>query len=347
MKRRTFLTMGLAAALGAAGAAQAAGRQAAAEALLARFRADTGLADVSTVVMRGEETLYVAYSGAYGPETVVPIASSSKWMFGALVMSLVDEGRLCLDAPIGTYLPDLPRDYAALRLDALMSYTAGLVGLQEMLELRQPADISLLQSARLAARTPLAHPPGVRFDYGGPNFQFVGAAAEQVTGRTWHALFQDRIAGPLAMDATRWGRLRNPPDPRSPPANPVLQAGVWTTLPDYAAFLTMIAQEGVWRGRRVLSREAVTTMDTVMTRGLAKGGLDGAGMAQAEYMIAHWCERLEADRCTLESSPGYYGANPWIDRKAGLHGVILVQDQRRRIAAAQTALRDGLIQLFA
>jgi hypothetical protein len=109
----------------------------------------------------------------------------------------------------------------------------------------------------------------------------------------------------------------------------------------------MIAQDGTLRGRRVLSPEAMAAMGRIMTLGLRKGGLEGAGMGPAEYMIAHWCERVEAGRCTLESSPGYYGANPWIDRTRGLHGLILVQDQRRRIAREQTALRDGLIALFA
>lgn len=347
MQRRTFLMSGLVTALGAGGARASARREAEADALFARFRAETGLADASTAVMRGEETLYVRYAGGYSAETQVPIASSSKWMCGALIMSLVDDGLLRLDAPIGTYLPELPEAYRPLRLDALLSYTAGLVGLRELLELRQPPGISLLESALSAARTPLAHPPGAQFEYGGPNFQLVGAAAERVTGKSWHELFNRRIAEPLGMTSTAWGRLRVPPDPRAPVANPVLQAGAWTTLPDYSAFLTMIAQDGIRRGRRVLSARAMAAMGTIMTGGLRKAGLEGAAMGPAEYMIAHWCEQPQAGGCALESSPGYFGANPWIDRKARLHGVLLVQDQRRRIAGAETVLRDGLINLFA
>lgn len=151
--------------------------------------------------MRGEDTLWFRYAGRYAAQTVVPIASSSKWMFGALVMALVDDGLLRLDAPIGTYLPELPEAYRPLRIEALMSYTAGLAGLRDMIELQQPAGISLLESALRAARTPPVAPPGALFDYGGPNFQFVGAAAERVTGETWHALFKARIAAPWA-----WGR---------------------------------------------------------------------------------------------------------------------------------------------
>jgi len=347
LNRRGLMLAGLAAM--AAGCASAApqGPEAAADALVQRFLEATGLGDCSIALMRGERTLYLRYRGAYRPETVVPIASASKWMVGATIMTLVDQGLLALDAPIGTYVPGLPADYAALRLDQLMSYTAGLAGLREFIELRQPADISLTESAQRAAQTPLAHPPGVQFDYGGPNLQFVGAAAERVTGKSWHAIFAERIAEPLGMTATLWGRVRQAPDPKAPVGNPVLQGGAWTTLQDHAAFLTMIAQDGVLRGRRVLSTAAISAMDTVMTTGVRKGmTLPGNVGGHGDYMIAHWCERLEGARCTLSSSPGAFGAYPWIDRRADLHGVLLVQDQRPRIAAAEFALRDGLTELF-
>jgi len=334
-------------ASGAHAAARDKGQASSADALLRRFQDATGLPDVSITVMRGDQTLYTRYRGAYRPETMVPIASASKWMVGATIMTLVDEGLLSLQAPIGRYVPGLPSDYAALRLDQLMSYTAGLPGLREFIELRQPADISLTQSAQQAAAAPLVNAPGVQFDYGGPNLQFVGAAAEQVTGQSWHELFAERIARPLGMRATLWGRVRTPPAPTALVGNPILQGGAWTTLPDHAAFLTMIAQDGVLGGRRVLSSASVAAMDTVMTAGVRKGmTLPGNIAGQAEYMIAHWCERLEGARCTLSSSPGAFGAYPWIDRRAGLHGVLLVKDQRPRIAAAELALRDGLTELF-
>jgi CubicO group peptidase (beta-lactamase class C family) len=43
--------------------------------------------------------------GSYTLDTVVPIASASKWLAGATIMTVVDEGRIDLDAPIRTYLP--------------------------------------------------------------------------------------------------------------------------------------------------------------------------------------------------------------------------------------------------
>lgn len=355
MNRRTLLSALLLSAAGAGcasapgPAAASGGKTAEADALVTRFAAETKLADFSVLVMRRETTLYERYRGAYGPATVINIASSSKWMAGALVMSLVDEGRLKLDAPVSAYVSGLPADYAALRLDQLMSYTAGLPSLKEFIELKQSPDISLAESARQAAEHALVAPPGTRFDYGGPNLQFLGAAVEAVTGQSWHEAFRQRISGPLGMASTSWGRMRQPPSASAPVRNPVLQGGVWTTQPDYAAFLTMMAQGGVLKGRRVLSTEAVAAMEVIKTRGLEKGFMppDAAGKGGGpEYMIAHWCEAPGEGGCILSSSPGLFGVDPWIDHRDGLHGLIFLKDNRQRIAAAEHQLRAGLIGLY-
>jgi hypothetical protein len=118
-------------------------------------------------------------------------------------------------------------------------------------------------------------------------------------------------------------------------------------MDDYAAFLTMIAQDGAYRGRKVLPPSAIRQMATVMTKGLKKGYVPpGAAGRPVEYAIAHWCERMQDDRCALESSPGAYGAYPWIDHDAGLHGIIFIKDRLPRIIAAALALREGLTRLY-
>lgn len=331
-----------------AGAPLSGGADARADALVGGFIRSTGIADLSLTVMRGEQSLYLRHRGSFGPETQIPIASSSKWMVGATIMALVDKHLLALDAPISRYVPGLPAEYGALRLDQLLSYTAGLPSLAKFVEFKQPPGISLTQSAQRAAGEPLASRPGTQFDYGGANLQFVGAAAEQVTGRRWQEIFDAEIAGPLGMRSTLWGGTFQRPTRAALPANPMLQGGAWTTLPDYAAFLTMIAQDGVYRGRRILSAAAIEAMGRVMTAGLRKGfTAPGAQNSAAEYMIAHWCERIEAERCTFESSPGLFGTYPWIDRASGLHGVIFLKDRLRRIAEEQRALRNALIGIYA
>lgn len=324
-----------------------ASRTGSADRLVEEFALASGVSDFSVVILRGETRLYARHMGGFGPDTTLPVASASKWLAGATAMSLVAEGRLKLNAPIGTYVPGLAPDYADLRLDQLLSFTAGLPSLEERVEIRQPRFITLTRSAQLAAREPLISEPGTQFDYGGANLQFIGAAVEQVTGRSWQAVFDERIAGPLGMRNTLWGRAFLLPRRWNLPANPLLQGGAWTSMDDYAAFLTMIAQAGLYRGRQVLPRSTIEQMAAVMTKGLKKGYVPpGARNKLIEYALAHWCERSSGPRCTFETSPGAFGTYPWVDRVSGLHGLIFLKDRLPRIAGAEIALRDDLIRLY-
>lgn len=314
---------------------------------ITRFSEQARVADFSVLVMRGEDVLLLRHEGSFDASTQIPIASSSKWMVGATIMSLVDAGLLDLEAPISRYVDGLSSEYADLRLSQLLSYTAGLSSLVKFIEFKQPPTISLAESARLAAREPLASKPGSQFDYGGANLQFLGAAAEKVTGQSWQQLFDERIAVPLGMSKTLWGGTFARPTRASLPSNPMLQGGAWTTVGDYGAFLTMIAQDGQFKGRTVLSAKAVERMRRVMTLGLPKGfTAPGAQGRDVEYALAHWCERIAETRCLFESSPGLFGTYPWIDRTSGLHGVIFVKDRLQRIAEDERALRNALIAEF-
>lgn len=318
-----------------------------ADAAIAAFARSSGVEQFTVVVMRGDDKLLNHHHGGFDDRTQLPIASASKWLVGATIMSLVDDGLLDLEAPISRYVPDLPPEYGALRLSQLLSYTAGLPSLMKFVEFKQPPSISLTRSAQLAAEVPLASRPGTQFDYGGANLQFLGAAAEQVTGKRWQQIFDERIAAPTGMANTLWGGAFQAPARDNVPANPMLQGGAWTTANDYAAFLTMIAQNGQVQGRQVLSADAVARMGRVMTLGLRKGfTAPGAQGKDVEYLLAHWCERRVEDRCTFETSPGLYGTYPWVDRESGLHGVIFLKDRLRRISEEERTLRNALLAIY-
>lgn len=319
--------------------------------LLERYRERSAVTNFSVRVLRKGAILYTQDVGSHGPTTQINIASASKWLVGATAMAQVDAGRFRLEDRVGEYIPGLRAEYASLRLDQLLSFTAGLPSLKSFVEFRQPEDISLAESARLAARRRLASSPGTQFDYGGANLQFVGAAIEAVNGLSWHQVFQRDIAAPLNMRRTAWGRLDDRPSPALPISNPIMQAGAWTTADEYAAFLTMIALGGTVGGRRILTRDAILGLATLSTLGLRKGFIaPGAEGQNVEYLLAHWCERIEpanaAPRCGFESSPGFYGTYPWIDRRTGIYGVIFQKDRLQRVADDTRELRNKLIEFY-
>jgi CubicO group peptidase (beta-lactamase class C family) len=306
----------------------------------------TALADrgipVTAVVMKNGKLLYRVDAGAITPETRYPVASASKWLTAALVMTVVDEGKLKLDAPVSDVLPEFKGESGAITLRMLLAQTAGLGNLRSRVDVRQDPRMTLAQSAAEVAARPLAHPPGTVFEYGGPQFQVAGAMVEKVTGTRWSELFDERIARPLGMTHTTWEHLPARGVSAAQTLNPLLQGGAVTTADDYMRFLTMLAAGGRIDGHQILSAQAVQEMEVVQTLGLAKGYLPPGAGSKGEYALGNWCEQHDADRnCTLVSSPGAFGTLPWIDRSTGTYGIFFLKDllvrTGRHLRAARAA----------
>ncbi|HEY8288001.1 MAG TPA: serine hydrolase domain-containing protein [Acetobacteraceae bacterium] len=191
-------------------------------------------------------------------------------------MTVVDEGKLSLDAAISRYLPAFTGPSAAITLRQLLAQTSGEGSLQDMVDIRQDPRLTLAESAAQIARRQLRDPPGTVFRYGGPGFQVAGAAVEAVTHRRWAQLFDERIARPLGMTHTHWEHLPSHGVPAEQTSNPLLQGGVVTTADDYMRFLTVLAQHGSVDGRRILSARVIEEMETAQTIGKPKAYLPHA-----------------------------------------------------------------------
>lgn len=93
-----------------------------------------GVPSVSVVVTRGDETLVqrawgradVASGRAADPSTVYALASNSKQFTAALVLRLVDRGRLTLGDSIGRHLSGLRPEWRAITIEPLLNHTSGL-----------------------------------------------------------------------------------------------------------------------------------------------------------------------------------------------------------------------------
>jgi CubicO group peptidase (beta-lactamase class C family) len=308
-----------------------------------------GAPGLTAIVMRNGRVLLREDLGGIDPAAQFPVASASKWMTAALVMTVVDEGKLSLDAPISRYLPTFTGAPGRITLRQLLAQTSGEGGLLDGVDLRQDPRITLAASADAVARRPLQDPPGTVFRYGGPGFQVAGAAVEAVTGERWSVLFDRRIAAPLGMTHTYWEHLPTRGVSPSDTLDPLLQGGVVTTAQDYARFLTMLAQGGSVGGKRILSAGAVDAMETVQTLGLRMAYTSpGAEHRDLQYALGNWCERWSADRrCTLVSSPGAFGTYPWIDRQSGLYGIFFTRVRLPRIVDDLVRAREAILEAYA
>lgn len=305
-----------------------------------------GVPGITAIAMKDGHQLYRIDVGKIDASTQYDIASATKWMTAALVMTVVDEGKLSLDEPVSKVLPEFSGEKSTITLRMLLAQTAGTGSLREgHIDVSQDPRMTLAQSAAEVAARPLAHPPGTVFEYGGPGFQVAGAMVEKVTGKRWADLFEERIGGPLGMTATRWEHPRaGKRVPASETLNPLLQGGVVTTANDYMRFLTMLAAGGRYNGRQILSPGAVEAMETAQTIGLERGYLPPAVSGNAQYALGNWCETWSDDkRCILVSSPGAFGTLPFIDRKSGVYGIFFVKDFGVRIGPRLREARKAVL----
>ncbi len=276
----------------------------------------------SVWIAQGDRVLYQKSIGDHSPHAEIYIASAGKWLGAAAMLAVVDEGKLSLDDPVSKWLPEFagdPKGRATVR--QLFSHTSGYFPYQPQ---DNPPDNYQTIAESVAHLLPLPQrcAPGERFEYGGLAMQVAGRIVEVVTGQTWEEAFQQCIAGPLGMTRTRF-------TPVDPGHIPVIGGGAVSTLSDYARFITMIADGGVYQGRRVLSEKSVDEMLSDQVRGAivqreelverfrghTHNGVYGLGM---------WREELDqANRATIISSPSWAGTYPWIDRTHDIRGVLI------------------------
>lgn len=303
-----------------------------------------GVPGVTAIVMRDGRLLYRLDVGGIDADTRYPVASASKWMTAALLMTVVDEGKLSLDEPVSKHLPVFQGTPGEITLRQLLAQTSGEGSLKDLVDIRQDPRITLAASAAEIAARPLQDPPGQVFKYGGPGFQVAGALAEAVTGQRWSELFAQRIAQPLGMTHTVWKHLPDRSVPPEQTLNPLLQGGVVTSAEDYMKFLGMLARGGTVDGRRILSTQAVEAMETAQTLGKPMAYLPPGGVPGTAYALGNWCETWNADRrCTMVSSPGAFGTFPWIDRGSGLYGIFFLRDRFPNVSAQLLKARAAII----
>ena len=133
---------------------------------------------------------------AMRPEILFDLASLTKLFTTTVLLGLVDEGLLTLDAPIHPWLPTFATGHRrSVSLRHLLSHASGLPALLNLWT--DWPDVTSRRAAILAA--PLARSPGAGFGYSDIGFITAGYLAEAVTERTLADLVRERVCGPLGM----------------------------------------------------------------------------------------------------------------------------------------------------
>ena len=211
MDRRTFLAGGLGAALSAPLLkAMRQDKFDAAAAVLAKSVSDGQVRAASLCVRHGKDLFARSFGEAKTPDAVFLLASITKTMTAAAVMTLVDHGKIRLDDPVVKYLPEFstgPR--AKITIVQLLTHVSGLPDQLPENQALRSSHAKLSQFVEAAVRTPLLFDPGAKFSYSSMGILLASEVARRVSS-TDFAEFVDRtVFQPLEMKQSALGLGRH------------------------------------------------------------------------------------------------------------------------------------------
>jgi serine beta-lactamase-like protein LACTB, mitochondrial len=137
------------------------------------------------------------------PETVYRLASVSKPITATVVMKLVEDGRLDLDAPVTRYCPDFPEKPWPLTARQLLCHQGGVRWYRPDEQPSTRHFDSITEGLALFKDDPLAFEPGTKVLYSTYGYSVLGCAAAGASGRPFLELVQETVFGPAGMVATR------------------------------------------------------------------------------------------------------------------------------------------------
>ncbi|MGK5551885.1 serine hydrolase domain-containing protein [Actinomadura kijaniata] len=166
----------------------------------------------------------VLTSGVADVDSRAPIPRDSRFRIGSMtkpfvatvVLQLVGEHRVSLDAPVDRYLPGVVdangNDGRVITVRHLLQHTSGVPDYLTYLDPREVLKDPLAHhDMRDLVNLALAHPPtfdpgtgrpGAEWHYSNTNYLLAGMIIEKVTGHTWAQEVRRRVITPLGLRAT-------------------------------------------------------------------------------------------------------------------------------------------------
>ena len=272
----------------------------------------------------------------YTLSTRQPIASCSKWLSAALVMTFVDEGKLKLSDTVGTWLPILSaHGKGHITIQQCLSHLTAIrePDLKESLKEMRGIE-SMDQAVDRIAALPMEGQPGKVFRYSTVGLQLAGAVIEKISGHSFEVCFAERIARPLQMTHTDFGMGRV-----------ALPAGGASSTPeDYINFLVMILHKGMFNGHRILSEKSIADMQVDRIGADVQVAYSPIPMEKIGYGYGEWVVRPGG---TTVTSPGLFGSVPWVDYDKGYCAFLMTfylknKDRQQRFTELKKAVDANL-----
>jgi D-alanyl-D-alanine carboxypeptidase len=159
--------------------------------------------DGQVVFARGYGMANLEHSVAVTPETVFHVVSISKNILAAVVLQLVDEGKLRLDDDVTKYVPEAPMLGHHVTVRQLLNHTSGIYSFTSLPDATSNERFELTheQVLGLIKDKPFDFEPGTRWRYDNSAFYLAGMVVERVTKQEYGAYVREHVFKPLGMSS--------------------------------------------------------------------------------------------------------------------------------------------------
>lgn len=271
------------------------------------------VANKDTTLFTKDSKLFSALRGQ------APIANTSEWLTAALVMIMVDEGKVSLDDKISRYLPEFGRygkNYITLR--HCLTHFTGIQDeagkLKKVFEKKKFA--SLEEEVNSFATREIQRNPGEEFRYNHMGAGIAGRVLEVASKKKFDMLAQQKLFRPLGMRQSSFTAVDGTVvDPAT---------GARSTAGDLIRFMTMLLNNGLYKGQKILSEASVKELRQIQAEGTLKDSPPEATGFQ--YALGVWSPEQEGKQASVLAAPSGGGTVAVLDFCRGYAFVYLLKE---------------------
>lgn len=157
--------------------------------------------DGKVVKLKGYGFANLEHKVRVTPDTIFQSGSVGKQFTSALVMKLVEDGKLSLNDSLRKHFPDAPEAWSAITVRHLLTHTSGLGNSYSKIDMRK--DYTEAELVKFAAEVPPEFKPGEKFSYSNTGYHVLGVLCSKVGGKFYGDQLIERIFRPAGMRTAR------------------------------------------------------------------------------------------------------------------------------------------------
>ncbi|MDB5366444.1 MAG: class beta-lactamase-related serine hydrolase [Rhodospirillales bacterium] len=163
----------------------------------------TAILDGHTVFARGFGTASPAFDVAASDRTLFHLGSVGKHFTAALVLRLAEAGTIALDRPIGTYVRDVPAQFADRSVASMLTHTSGIPDYESLPGFEEDrANDRASFLTKIGTMQP-SFGEGDAWDYSNTAYVLLGYLLADAKGRSYRAQVDEDLLRPLGVQEAR------------------------------------------------------------------------------------------------------------------------------------------------